>query len=175
MKLKRNSSYGVGALFAAMLLACPASAVAGDASLDRLEIRLDGKNIIPSFSKDRLDYEITLDENAATTATFSASPSSASSVLDININGVNYHNHSVSSLLGGENKIKYIVKNGSDSKVYTIKITTPVTARKEYFTWKNANMYFVFTDRFYNGDPSNDNSYHRKRLSGTADVATFHG
>lgn len=175
MKLKRNSSYGVGALCAAMLLAGSASAAAGDASLDRLEIKLDGKNIISSFNKNQLNYEITLDEDAATTATFSASPSSASSVLDININGVNCHNHSVGSLVGGENRIKYIVKNGSDSKVYTIKITTPVVARKEYFTWKNANMYFVFTDRFYNGDTSNDNSYHRKRLSGAADVATFHG
>ena len=131
MKLKRNSSYGVGALCAAMLLAGSASAAAGDASLDRLEIKLDGKNIITSFNKNQLNYEITLDEDAATTATFSASPSSASSVLDININGVNCHNHSVGSLVGGENRIKYIVKNGSDSKVYTIKITTPVVARKE--------------------------------------------
>ena len=81
MKLKRNSSYGVGALCAAMLLAGSASAAAGDASLDRLEIKLDGKNIISSFNKNQLNYEITLDEDAATTATFSASPSSASSVL----------------------------------------------------------------------------------------------
>lgn len=30
------------------------------------------------------------------------------------------------------------------------------------FMWENANMYFLLTDRFKNGDPSNDNSYGRK-------------
>ena len=29
------------------------------------------------------------------------------------------------------------------------------------FSWDNANAYFVLTDRFYNGDTSNDNSYGR--------------
>ena len=29
------------------------------------------------------------------------------------------------------------------------------------FSWQNANLYFVITDRFKNGDPSNDNSYGR--------------
>ena len=40
----------------------------------------------------------------------------------------------------------------------------------------NPIIYFVLTDRFYNGDPSNDQSYGRKREEGPrADVATFHG
>lgn len=43
------------------------------------------------------------------------------------------------------------------------------------FTWDNANVYFVLTDRFADGDPSNNNSYYRKRCSGDEDVATFHG
>lgn len=30
------------------------------------------------------------------------------------------------------------------------------------FMWENANMYFLLTDRFKNGDPSNDNSYGRQ-------------
>ena len=29
------------------------------------------------------------------------------------------------------------------------------------FSWANANLYFVITDRFSNGDKSNDNSYGR--------------
>ena len=29
------------------------------------------------------------------------------------------------------------------------------------FTWQNTNLYFVITDRFSNGDKSNDNSYGR--------------
>lgn len=43
------------------------------------------------------------------------------------------------------------------------------------FTWDNANVYFVLTDRFADGDSSNNNSYYRKRCSGDEDVATFHG
>ena len=44
------------------------------------------------------------------------------------------------------------------------------------FTWDNANVYFVLTDRFANGDPSNDHSYGRQNgLSGDENVATFHG
>lgn len=42
------------------------------------------------------------------------------------------------------------------------------------FTWDNALVYFVLTDRFNNGDTSNDNSYNRKN-SGLPSVATFHG
>lgn len=46
----------------------------------------------------------------------------------------------------------------------------------DYFTWDNVNAYFVLTDRFANGDSSNDHSYSRKNgLSGDENVATFHG
>ena len=174
MNLKHNRIKGMGAICAAMLIA-GASAYAGDATLNRLEIKLDGNNILSTFNKNTFEYSLELGEDAATMATFSAAPSDKESTIDINVNGVNYYNNSVGSLKGGENVIKYVVKNGSDSKVYTIKIKTPMVARREYFTWKNANIYFVLTDRFYNGDTSNDNSYHRKRQSGNNDVATFHG
>jgi alpha-amylase len=40
----------------------------------------------------------------------------------------------------------------------------------------NPIVYFVMTDRFANGDPSNDHSYGRQReATPEADVATFHG
>ena len=42
------------------------------------------------------------------------------------------------------------------------------------FDWNNANVYFVLTDRFYNGDTKNDNSYGRVNKDVPA-VATFHG
>ncbi|MGX2956994.1 alpha-amylase [Ursidibacter arcticus] len=42
------------------------------------------------------------------------------------------------------------------------------------FRWKNATIYFVLTDRFYNGDTSNDNSYGRKK-DGKDEIGTFHG
>lgn len=48
------------------------------------------------------------------------------------------------------------------------------------FSWDNANVYFALTDRFYNGDTSNDHSYGRSE--GEANAAdyknrtgTFHG
>ncbi|KGQ70313.1 alpha-amylase [Chelonobacter oris] len=43
-----------------------------------------------------------------------------------------------------------------------------------HFEWKNATVYFVMTDRFYNGNPDNDRSYGRKP-DGMQEIATFHG
>ncbi|MGM0368850.1 MAG: alpha-amylase family glycosyl hydrolase [Bacillota bacterium] len=45
------------------------------------------------------------------------------------------------------------------------------------FTWDNANVYFVLTDRFYNGDTSNDESYDRVSDHGSPEknAGTFHG
>ncbi|WP_018247929.1 alpha-amylase family glycosyl hydrolase [Orenia marismortui] len=45
------------------------------------------------------------------------------------------------------------------------------------FTWDNASVYFVMTDRFFNGDPSNDNSYGRITDYGSdkLNTGTFHG
>ena len=50
------------------------------------------------------------------------------------------------------------------------------------FSWDNANVYFLMTDRFYNGNKSNDHSYGRaldqngKALSGwNTAPGTFHG
>ncbi len=147
----------------------------GDATLDRLEIKVGGTNVLPDFNPATKTYEIELDENAATLATFSAAPSSRNAVVDIDINGKTYTNHTLGSLQGGENVITYTVRNGSETETYTIKLRTPESVRQEYFTWKNANIYFVLTDRFNNGDTSNDESYHRHRTAGGSDVATFHG
>ncbi|MCQ4005316.1 alpha-amylase family glycosyl hydrolase, partial [Klebsiella pneumoniae] len=40
--------------------------------------------------------------------------------------------------------------------------------------WRNAIVYFVLTDRFANGDPSNDRSYGREP-DGADEIGTFHG
>ncbi len=42
------------------------------------------------------------------------------------------------------------------------------------FSWQNATVYFVLTDRFENGNPSNDHSYGR-RSDGLSEIGTFHG
>lgn len=45
------------------------------------------------------------------------------------------------------------------------------------FDWGNATVYFVITDRFFNGDTSNDINYGRKNDYGSErlNAATFHG
>ena len=45
------------------------------------------------------------------------------------------------------------------------------------FDWDNATVYFVLTDRFNNGDTSNDESYGRKKDYGSTELntGTFHG
>lgn len=50
----------------------------------------------------------------------------------------------------------------------------PAQRAEATFTWDNATVYFVITDRFYNGDPANDESYGRKR-DGKEEIGTFHG
>ncbi|MCC7381472.1 MAG: alpha-amylase [Deltaproteobacteria bacterium] len=42
------------------------------------------------------------------------------------------------------------------------------------FSWDNATVYFVMTDRFFNGDPSNDHSYGRQR-DNAQEIGTWHG
>ncbi|KNC90728.1 alpha-amylase [Trabulsiella odontotermitis] len=42
------------------------------------------------------------------------------------------------------------------------------------FNWHNATVYFVLTDRYVNGDPTNDASYGRHK-DGMQEIGTFHG
>jgi len=48
------------------------------------------------------------------------------------------------------------------------------TAASAPFQWHNATVYFVITDRFVNGDKTNDNSYGRRK-DGKQEIGTFHG
>ena len=66
---------------------------------------------------------------------------------------------------------------GTTTKEITIKRDDSYVVPTGEFTWGNANVYFVLTDRFFNGNPSNDNSYGRKNKLSPAplDVATYHG
>ncbi|ALR78587.1 alpha-amylase [[Enterobacter] lignolyticus] len=42
------------------------------------------------------------------------------------------------------------------------------------FSWHNATVYFVLTDRYVNGNPDNDTSYGRHK-DGMQEIGTFHG
>ena len=50
-------------------------------------------------------------------------------------------------------------KNTSKKEVSNSEVKTP-------FVWESANVYFLLTDRFYNGDTSNDNIINRNKPSG---------
>ena len=43
------------------------------------------------------------------------------------------------------------------------------------FSWDNATVYFLITDRFKNGDTSNDNAYGRQDISLGDNRALIHG
>lgn len=65
--------------------------------------------------------------------------------------------------------------NSKGTATVSAKYTTKLL-KEDPFTWDNVNAYFVLTDRFYNGDTTNDHSYFRQNgLSGDENVATFHG
>jgi alpha-amylase len=51
-----------------------------------------------------------------------------------------------------------------------------LTTSEGHFTWENATVYFAMTDRFYDGDASNNNSYGRQTVDakGTK-IGTFNG
>ena len=71
------------------------------------------------------------------------------------------------------------------SAAQTEDISSKATASHggDTFSWDNASVYFLLTDRFYNGNTSNDHSYGRGldkngnvvSLSGAEARATFHG
>ena len=101
--------------------------------------------------------------NSSSTATQTANSEESNSSLTSNVNVLNVN-------VDDKGSVDYIV---------------PVSAANEDrenqpFSWDNASVYFVLTDRFYNGDTSNDHSYGRSVGEVDADnyatrQGTFHG
>ena len=64
------------------------------------------------------------------------------------------------------------IGSGSESATVTVDDTIKV----DKFSWDNALIYFVMTDRFYNGDKSNDTPYGRVTVDSKGkNIGTFHG
>ena len=61
------------------------------------------------------------------------------------------------------------------------KLSVAASEGADSFSWDNASVYFLLTDRFKNGNTSNDHSYNRGKdangqvVSNIDDRATFHG
>jgi alpha-amylase len=63
---------------------------------------------------------------------------------------------------------------GSSSENATVTVNDAMKVDK--FSWDNALVYFVMTDRFYNGNSANDESYGRKKVDSKGkNIGTFHG
>lgn len=43
------------------------------------------------------------------------------------------------------------------------------------FSWANATVYFLLTDRFFDGDPSNNDGYGTRPKDGVDEIGTWHG
>ena len=68
--------------------------------------------------------------------------------------------------------------NSAGSASDSASLTYNPDKAEDPFTWDNANVYFVLTDRFNNGDSTNDHGYGRSNNesnSNVPDIATFHG
>lgn len=181
MKTKRfNIWHKIGTIFSVLLLAAAVASTAavnsGDATLESLMVGRSW-NIVDDFSPSTYNYTYETEDETfiSEPVILSAVPTASDAVVTFTVNGTVYTNHSITSLVSGENTIVCTVKSGSKTQSYTVTVTTPQVLREEYFTWKNATVYFVLTDRFYNGDTSNDESYHRHKTAGGSNVATFHG
>ena len=61
----------------------------GDASLNRLEIKVGGSNIVDGFSSSVTAYDVTI-ENLPVTATISAAPAASDAIVDFTVNGQPY-------------------------------------------------------------------------------------
>ncbi len=70
-----------------------------------------------------------------------------------------------------QGKITLTPAPGSNGLLLLERAESPAQAA---FNWHNATVYFVLTDRFVNGDPTNDNSYGRHK-DGMQEIGTFHG
>ncbi|BCN30960.1 starch-binding protein [Anaeromicropila herbilytica] len=69
----------------------------------------------------------------------------------------------------------------SEANTYVQAATTTSTKGADTFSWDNANVYFLLTDRFNNGNTTNDHSYNRgldkngNIINYSDTSATFHG
>lgn len=73
--------------------------------------------------------------------------------------------------------VSAIVTNGEGTATKSATLTTAdISTVPDTFTWKNALIYFVIQDRFYDGDSSNNNSYGRMSKDDLgSSIGTFHG
>lgn len=151
---KRNIgvAFALGAMtVTGFCISAKAAVNSGNATLERLEIKVDGRNVVDGFNSLTKTYEVTLDK--AGVATFSAVPTASDAILDINVNGTTLSNHSLTSLKRGENKVTYTVKSGNATETYTV--TLKGQAEPVYTLTgdqRELSIYQIMVGSFQHGD-----------------------
>ena len=146
---------GLRSLCAALLLgagsiAAYAAVNSGNASLSALEIKVSGRNIATGFSSDNTNLAIDYDGVLPTYASFSAAPVASDGVVTISLNGTELTNHSMGQLVDGST-VKFNVKSGTASKVYTVTVKTPTPPQPDHRTihfkggWSNTPYVYIYS------------------------------
>ena len=145
---KKMRSLGLALLLGLTTLSSAAAVNSGDASLNRLDIKVSGSNIVDGFSSSVTAYDVTL-ENLPATATLSAAPVASDATVDFTVNGAAFTNHSVASLTEGANTITCKVVSGNATKTYTVKVGPRIidTGRTVHFKggWNNQPYVYVYS------------------------------
>ncbi len=153
--LRRNIgvSCALGAMtFTGYGINAAAAVNSGNATLERLEIKVDGRNVVSGFNSSTKTYEVTLDKVG--TATFSVVPVASDATVDINVNGKTLSNHSLTTLTKGENKVTYTVKSGNATETYTVTLTGKVPDPVSTLTGdqRELSIYQIMVGSFQHGD-----------------------
>ena len=140
---------GAKSLVAALLLGAGVLAAWADATLNSLEVKIKGENVVTGFTPATTDYNIDLPGSPAF-ATFSAVPASPDAIVDISLDGTQLSNHSYGRLSNGS-QLKYTVSAGSETKVYTVTVKTPTPPQPGHRTihfkggWSNTPYAYIYS------------------------------
>lgn len=153
MKISYSISGTLRSLCAGVLLGgsafvSSATTDSGNASLDALEIKVDGQNIVASFSPETVVYTVEAENQLPTLASFSAAPVASDATVDITVNGSTLNNHSVAQLVKGDNNVAFKVTSGNATKTYNVKISPASNGRTVYFKggWSKTPYVYIYSE-----------------------------
>lgn len=142
---------------------------------EKPSIKITPSSNVPANGAISVSYSDGYAQVTDVTVTLSGAVKKSYTKANFNGNGLSISLSDFGVKEGAEINVSASITNtvGSAEASATLTVTKVST---DFFTWDNVNAYFVLTDRFANGNSSNDHSYNRKNgLSGDENVATFHG
>lgn len=142
---------------------------------EKPSIKITPSSSVPANGAISVSYSDGYAQVTDVTVTLSGAVTKSYTKANFNGNGLSISLSDFGVNEGDEINVTASITNtvGSAEASATLTVTKVST---DFFTWDNVNAYFVLTDRFANGNSSNDHSYNRKNgLSGDENVATFHG